>query len=246
MSSLKKLLGRLYAAYALIAFIVSMLIMLLPMWLVSLLPAPMNIRCFMALGRFWMWIYMPLMFCPVFRKGRKNFKKGQTYVIVCNHNSFVDIPATVFAIPGASKSLAKKSIAKTPIWGIMYRVGSVLVDREDPASRKQAVMEMKEVLDMGVHMLLYPEGTRNKTDQPLKSFYDGAFSLAIETQQPIMPTVLFHTRNLLPVKSFFAWPHRIDIHFLDPVETTGLTPDDLPALKEKVFKQMWDHIEANQ
>ena len=96
---------------------------------------------------------------------------------------------------------------------------------------------------MGVHMLLYPEGTRNKTDDPLKSFYDGAFSLAIDTQQPIMPAAIFNTRKILPGKSFFAWPHRIDIHFLPPISTEGLTPEDLPALKEQVFKIMWDHIE---
>ncbi|SFE88360.1 1-acyl-sn-glycerol-3-phosphate acyltransferase [Chitinophaga sp. CF118] len=244
MSWLKNLLGRLYAAYALILFISTMLIMLLPMWLVSLLPAPWNIRCFMTLGRAWMWIYMPLMFCPVYRKGKKYFKKGQPYIIVCNHNSMVDIPVTTYAIPSASKSLAKQSMAKIPVWGIMYKIGSVLVDRDDPESRKQSFLDMKEVLDMGVHMLLYPEGTRNKTDDPLKSFYDGAFSLAIDTGKPIMPAVLFNTRKILPSgKSFFAWPHRIDIHFLEPIETAGLTADDVPALKEQVFKIMWEHIE---
>jgi 1-acyl-sn-glycerol-3-phosphate acyltransferase len=242
---MKKTLGKLYATYALIVFVVTMLIMLLPMWLVSLLPAPMNIRCFMALGRAWMWVYMPLMFCPVYVKGRRNFKKGQAYVIVCNHNSYVDIPTTTYAIPAASKSLAKDNIAKTPIWGIMYKVGSVLVNREDPESRKRSFVEMKEVLNMGVHMLLYPEGTRNKTDDPLKPFYDGAFSLAIDTQQPIMPATIFNTRKIMPGKSYFAWPHRIDMHFLEPVSTVGMTADDLPALKEKIFKIMWEHIENN-
>lgn len=241
-----KILGKLFAAYAIIMFIITMLIMLLPMWLVSLLPAPMNIRCFMALGRAWMWLYMPLMFCPVYTKGKKYFKKGQPYVIVCNHNSFVDIPTTTHAIPAASKSLAKENIAKVPVWGIMYKVGSVLVNREDPDSRKRSFAEMKEVLNMGVHMLLYPEGTRNKTDDPLKPFYDGAFSLAIDTQKPIMPAVIFNTRKILPVKSFFAWPHRIDMHFLAPISTEGLTADNLPALKEKIFNIMWEHIEKNR
>lgn len=245
MSRLKNILGKLYAVYAMITFISTMLIMLLPMWLVSLLPAPMNIRCFMALGRAWMWVYMPLMFCPVFTKGRKNFKRGQPYIIVCNHNSYVDIATTTFAIPSASKSLAKEDMAKVPFWGIMYKVGSVLVNRDDPDSRKRSFTEMKEVLNMGVHMLLYPEGTRNKTDQPLKSFYDGAFSLAIDTKKPIMPAVIFNTRKILPGKSFFAWPHRIDMHFLPPISTEELTPEDLPALKERVFKIMWEHIENN-
>jgi len=137
---------------------------------------------------------------------------------------------------------------KIPLWGIMYKVGSVLVNRHDPESRKRSFNEMKNVLLVEkIHMLLYPEGTRNKTDQPLKSFYDGAFNLAIETQKPILPTVIFNTRKILPPgKMFYALPHRIDVHFLDPVSTVGLTPGDMESLKEKIFKIMWDHIEQHK
>ncbi|MVT11396.1 1-acyl-sn-glycerol-3-phosphate acyltransferase [Chitinophaga sp. ysch24] len=244
MKWLKNLPGRLYAAYALLLFICMMLIMLLPMWLVSLLPAPLDIKYFTTLGRVWVHIYLPLIFCPVRVKGRQYFKSEGPYIIVCNHNSFVDIPATFYAIPDASKSLAKKEMVKTPIFGIMYRVGSVLVDRNDPESRKQSFVDMKEVLQQGVHMLLYPEGTRNKTDDPLKFFYDGAFSLAVETKKPILPTVIFNTRKILPVgKGFYAKPHKIDVHFLPPVEVDGLSMEEL---KEQVFNTMWDYIKLWQ
>jgi 1-acyl-sn-glycerol-3-phosphate acyltransferase len=47
-------------------------------------------------------------------------------------------------------------------------------------------------------------------------------------------------------KSFGARPHRIDVHFLEPIETAGLTTDDVPALKEQVFKTMWEHIEKSR
>ena len=50
---------------------------------------------------------------------------------------------------------------------------------------------MKKVLDMGLHMCIYPEGTRNKTDQPLKTFHDGAFRLAIDTRKAIIPGMIF-------------------------------------------------------
>ncbi|MBW8684817.1 lysophospholipid acyltransferase family protein [Chitinophaga rhizophila] len=247
MNWLKNILARLYAAYALILFICTMLIMLLPMWLVSRLPSPRNIRYFMALGRGWMHVYMPLIFCPVRRKGVEHFKAKEPYIIVCNHNSMMDVPTTTYAIPGPSKSLAKKEMENTPIWGIMYKVGSVLVNRHDPESRKQSFQEMKQVLSEGIHMLLYPEGTRNKTDQPLKSFYDGAFSLAIETQRPILPAVIFNTRKIMPPgKVFYALPHIIDIHFLTPIRTEGLTTDDLEKLKENVYNTMWQHIAQKQ
>ena len=57
-----------------------------------------------------------------------------------------------------------------------------------------------------------------------------------------MPALLFNTRKIqVPGKFLFALPHRIDFHFLPPVDTIGLTRDDLPALKEKVFNIMWDY-----
>ncbi|HEU4555485.1 MAG TPA: lysophospholipid acyltransferase family protein [Chitinophaga sp.] len=218
--------------------------MFIPMWLVSLLPEPRRTRWFFMLARGWMKVFMPLLFCPVRRKGLEYFEPGVNYIVVCNHNSLMDVPVTTPGVPGLNKTLAKVEMARTPLFGVMYKIGSVLVDRKDENSRRHSYEEMKEVLAMGMHMILYPEGTRNKTDQPLKSFYDGAFSLAIDTQHPIMPAVLFHTREILPPgRIFYALPHVIDFHFLPPISTKGLGKDDMPVLKEKVFKAMWEYIE---
>jgi 1-acyl-sn-glycerol-3-phosphate acyltransferase len=189
--------------------------------------------------RIWMTIYLPPVGCPMRRKGLQHFRKGENYVVVCNHNSLVDILVSTPSVPGASKTLAKAELARIPVFGLVYRSGSILVNRKDPASRRKSLEAMKNVLAQGMHLVLYPEGTRNKTDQPLKSFYDGAFSMAIETQKPIMPAVLLHTRNILPAgKSFYAWPHPVPIHFLEPISTTGLTHKDTAALREKTHKIM--------
>lgn len=244
MNWLKNLVGRVYALYVLVIFILFMLFFLLPMWLVSFYSLRIRLRKFVKLGRLWSRFMMLMIGCPVRTKGRENFGPGQAYIIVCNHNSFMDIPATYIGIPGSHKSLAKKEMVKTPIFGIMYKIGSVLVDRKDPASRKQSFVEMKEVLENGIHMLLYPEGTRNKTGQPLKEFYDGAFSLAIDTQKPVLPTVIWGTREILPTdKPFFAWPHAVKMEFLPPVSTIGYSIADLEELKAKVFKIMWDRYQ---
>ena len=244
MSWLKNILARLYAVYGSLLFLVSLLIMFIPMWLVSRLPEPKRMHRFFSLARGWMAVFMPLAFCPVRRKGLEYFEPGVNYIVVCNHNSLMDVPVTTPGVPGLNKTLAKIEMSKTPLFGMMYKIGSVLVDRKSEESRHHSYEEMKEVLNMGMHMVLYPEGTRNKTDQPLKAFYDGAFSLAVDTQRPIMPAVLFHTRKILPPgRIFYALPHRIDFHFLPPVSTKGLSKDDMPALKEKIFRMMWDYIE---
>lgn len=243
---LKSIFGRIYALWALLLFAGTMLVVFIPIWIISFWPDPTKSRGFLAIGRIWMKVYMPLIGCPVKLKGTNYFAPGQTYVIVCNHNSLIDVPVTTAKIPGANKTLAKASMGKIPLFSVLYKIGGIMVDRSSEASRKQSVIDMKEALKMGLHILLYPEGTRNRTDEPLKAFYDGAFALAIDTQLPLIPSLLFHTKKILPVnRKFFAWPHRIEYHFLPPMPTAGLTKDDLPAFKEKVFKQMWDYYIAN-
>ena len=97
---------------------------------------------------------------------------------------------------------------------------------------------------MGLHMCLYPEGTRNLSEQPLKSFHDGAFRLAIDSGKAIIPSLIFNTRKVLPAsKPFFLLPHKMEMHFLPPIpaqpgETTS-------SLKEKVYRIMHDYYVAN-
>lgn len=245
MKWLRNIAGRLYAFYGLTLFAATMLVVFIPIWIISLLPDPHKTKYFLILGRGWMAVYMPLVFCPVTRRGKEYFKKGQQYVVVCNHNSFVDILVATPGVPGVNKTLAKTEMAKIPLFGVLYRIGSVLVNRKDEQSRRDSLERMRHTLEMGMHMVLYPEGTRNRTSMPMKRFYDGAFSLAIDTQTPIMPAVILHTRKILVPGKFSAWPHRIGFHFLPPVETKGLTREDLPQLKEKIFVMMWDYYQKH-
>lgn len=243
---LRNIFGRIFALWTLLLFAGTMLIVFIPVWIFSFWPDPTKTKGFLAIGRAWMIVFMPLIGCPVRRKGTEYFAPDQTYVIVCNHNSLIDVPVTTAKTPGPNKTLAKSSLGKIPLFGVMYRIGGIMVDRSSEASRKHSVVQMKEALDLGLHMLLYPEGTRNRTPEPLKAFYDGAFALAIDTQKPIMPSLLFHTRKILPAeKKFFMWPHPIEYHFLPPIPTAGLTRDDLPTLKEKVFQLMTNYYVAH-
>lgn len=158
----------------------------------------------------------------------------------------MDVPVTSPGIPGANKTIAKIEMAKIPLFGLIYRRGSVLVDRKSEESRLKSYAYMKHVLEMGLHMCIYPEGTRNKSHNPLKEFKDGAFRLAIETGKPVIPAVLFNTKKVLPQhKFFYFWPSKIEMHFLDPVETKGLQMSDVKQLKETIFQTMWDYYKTH-
>ena len=97
---------------------------------------------------------------------------------------------------------------------------------------------------MGMHMSIYPEGTRNRTKEPLKPFYDGAFKLAISSGNAIIPAIILNTRKALPVhRSFFFLPHRLEMHFLEAIPVDGQTAEEL---RDKVFEIMKDYYVQHQ
>lgn len=177
--------------------------------------------------------WMFLIGCPLKIKGREHFEKGKSYIVTCNHNSLLDIPLSSPFIPGTNKTIAKKGFAKVPFFGWFYAKGSVLVDRKSERSRKQSFDKMKQVLKMGMHMCIYPEGTRNRSSEPLKPFYNGAFKLACETQSDIIPTIITGTKEAVPLhKTFFFLPKKLEIKFLPPVSSQNMQAAEL---KEKVY-----------
>jgi 1-acyl-sn-glycerol-3-phosphate acyltransferase len=239
----KEIFGRVWAVWGMISFIVTFLIIFIPSMLTYAIPGKKGQAIFITISRIWMRVWLFLVACPLRVKGREHFRKGETYIVTCNHNSLMDVPLSCPFIPGANRTIAKKSFTKVPLFGWFYAKGSVLVDRNSEESRRRSFNEMKQTLREGMHMSIYPEGTRNRTNDPLKSFHDGAFKLSVETGKAIIPAVIFNTRKVLPVhKSFYFMPHRLGIHFLPPVSSPGKTTK---KLKQEVYDVMWNYYQAN-
>lgn len=243
---IKDILGRIYFIYSFLLFVITMLIFFLPIWITSVQKEPARARLLHPIFKCWMSVFLTSVFIWVKRKGKQHFKKGDNYVVVINHNSLADIPISSPWIPGPNKTLAKIEMSRTPIFGVIYKAGSILVDRQAAGSRRESFSKMQEMLEKGIHLCLYPEGTRNKSDKPLQPFFDGAFIAAIKAQKAIIPGVLFNTSKVLPIdKKLYAWPHVIHFHFLEPVPTKGLTLSDTAQLKEKVHAIMENYYVTN-
>jgi 1-acyl-sn-glycerol-3-phosphate acyltransferase len=244
---IKDILARVYFVYAALLFAITMLpIALLFLIARSFFNEHKSSIIIQKGFQVWMGIYMPLIFCPVKHVGRNQFKKGQNYVVTLNHNSLADVPVSSPGIPGPNRTLAKIEMSKIPIFGYIYSSGSILLDREDQKSRTESFKKMVAALEKGLHLCLFPEGTRNKTHEPLARFFDGAFRVAIMAQKPVMPGLIFGTKNFFhPTKKYWIWPHRIEFHFLEPIETAGLGTDQSDALKVKVFGLMKEYYSKN-
>lgn len=232
----KEIFGRFWALWMLITWIVTICIAFVFYLPSFFLKEPAAGTWHRHVSRVWQTIFLTIVGCPYKIIGLENFKKGQTYVIVINHSSFLDILLATPFTAKPNKTIAKSSFAPIPIFGWIYAKGSVLVNRKDPKSRAESYKKMKNAIKQGFDMVIYPEGTRNRTSKPLQPFQNGAFKLAEEMKVPVMPTIILYTGKVLPAnKVFYAFPHRIEIHYFPSISSEGRTASEL---KEKVFEVM--------
>ncbi len=246
MKSFRNIFGRVWAVWGALLFVITMLIFLIPFFLfIYFQKEPVKTNRFIRYSRTWMDVFLALVGCPLKITGQEYFKKGQTYIVVSNHNALIDVPVSSPGIPGGNKTIAKAEMARIPLFGLIYKTGSILVDRKSEKSRRDSFSKMREVLDMGLHMCIYPEGTRNTSDEPIKPFHDGAFRLAISSGKPIIPMIIFNTRKANPPdKGFYLMPVKLFMDFLPAVEVSPGEPVD--QLKARVFELMKLYIVANQ
>lgn len=242
MKLIKAIFSRIWALWALVVFLITMLICFVFMLPCFFLKDPQRMTLQKNVSKVWMRIFLTLTLVFIKTKNKSVFKKGTNHVLVCNHRSFLDVMITNPFVPSIAKTIAKKSFTKVPVFGFIYSWGSILVDRDSKRSRAESFIEMRNVLNNGMDMLLFPEGTRNKTGKPLIPFHPGAFRLAVDTQKEIIPIVMFNTRKILREDKFYMLPGIVEIHYLPAVSSTNISAEDL---NKKVFEQMWNYYEAN-
>ncbi len=193
----------------------------------------------------WSWIFSKLTFIRYRFYGRENFRKGQAYIYVSNHTSFLDIPGLTMLLPGQFRPLAKKELLKIPVFGWIANAASIIVDRSSPDSRKRSIDKLKNFLRKGISILIFAEGTQNRTKEILQPFHDGAFRIAIDTQEPIIPIVVLGAGRLMPPGTINLKPGIIRIYVGKEIATQGLTTSHVKQLKETTFTTMTEMIQQH-
>jgi 1-acyl-sn-glycerol-3-phosphate acyltransferase len=155
------------------------------------------------------------------------------YVAVANHESYADIFLLCY-LPWEMKWMAKKTIFKIPVMGwLMTMAGDIPVVRGDRKSAVLALQACRDRLAKRTSVMMFPEGTRSPNDD-LLPFKDGAFTLAVDAQVPILPIAIAGTRSCMAKHSFQVGHATAEARVLTPVETAGLTRADVPALRDRV------------
>ena len=164
-------------------------------------------------------------------EGRENIPDGQACIFMANHVSNLDPPGLIPQIPGRTAAFAKRAVFNIPVFGYCLKLGEFIpVDRTGTtAAAQDSVAAARRVLEKGVHITTFVEGTRSK-DGRLQPFKKGTFYLAFETGAPCVPVSIYGTETLMAKGSFAIKPGIAHIVFHRPIYPRDFeTRDELMA-----------------
>lgn len=237
------ILQRIWFCWHIVIFVVTGIVATLIYFLIfNLFPKEKAYRYTCVVTCYWGWIWFVLSGVRVKTEGFTKIDPSKPYISVSNHLSAFDIHTCSISSPLYFSFLAKIEVDKIPFIGYLARNMHVYVDRKSVESRQKSLERMVNHLQAGRSIHLYVEGTRNKTEQPLKSFHDGAFRLAIETQTPLYVATIIGSNQIMNSKEFRAMPTKVRCIWEEPIITAGMTLDDVDKLKEMVRAKMMSHL----
>lgn len=159
--------------------------------------------------------------------GVENVPVGTSCIFMCNHVSNLDPPVLLPLLPGRSSVLLKKELMRIPILGLAMRMGKfVPVERgQRREAAKASVAAAADALRSGLHILVFPEGTRS-LDGRLSTFKKGPFYLAQETQAPIVPVAISGTQTMMRKGSAAITPGLARVQLLPAIDPSQFATRD--------------------
>jgi 1-acyl-sn-glycerol-3-phosphate acyltransferase len=148
----------------------------------------------------------------------------QACIFMANHVSNLDPPALLPHIPGRTSAFVKSSLMKVPVFGWGLKLGEFIpVSRDGSATgAQQSVAAARRVLEKGIHITTFVEGTRSKTGR-LLPFKKGPFYLAMETGAPCIPVSIYGTESMMAKGSLRIHPGSAHLVFHAPVYPANFT-----------------------
>jgi len=164
---------------------------------------------------------------------------GRGAVYACNHVSWFDVFSIASVLPRYT-FIAKAELKKLPIFGYgAEAAGVVFLARDNRKAAFESYQGAAKEVTAGKNVVVFPEGTRGR-DYSLRPFKKGPFVLAIAAQAPVVPVLVFGAREVMPKGTFRVRSNTVHVHFLEPVDTTGLTYDR----RHQLMRVVWGRIEA--
>ncbi|MCR4585400.1 MAG: 1-acyl-sn-glycerol-3-phosphate acyltransferase [Lachnospiraceae bacterium] len=171
--------------------------------------------------------------------GEENVPKDEPVLYILNHHSIFDIVLTYARVPRPTGYVSKKEMGKylTLTWW-MKLLHCELLDRSDLRKGMQSINKCADRIEKGISIAIFPEGTRNKTDEPLLEFHKGSFKIAEKTGCKIVPVVLTNTSSIFEDHLPFIKSAKVTIDYLPPVDVGAMSREEKRSLSDMVHSIM--------
>ena len=179
-------------------------------------------------------------------RGRENVPDKTPVLYVPNHRSIFDIIITYPLCKGQTGYVAKRETKKFPIFAQwMMLMNCQFLDRKDLRSGLKMINKCIDLVKKGSSICIFPEGTRNKGDEPLLEFHTGSFKIAEKTECPIVPVCITNSSKVFENQFPKIRPTKVIVEYLPPIDTAGLSREDKKALSDKIREQLSAKYIAN-
>ena len=177
------------------------------------------------------------MFCFPQITWEQKMGRDKSYMLVANHTSMLDIMLMLYVSKNPFVFVGKQELAKIPIFGFFYKRVCILVDRGNRKSRTAVYRSVRQRLEKGLSICIFPEAGVPEEDIILDEFKDGAFRMAIAHNIPIVPMTFLDCKKRLPWSFFSGGPGKLRVVVHRFVETGVLGTEDTNTIKRET-KQM--------
>lgn len=199
-------------------------------------------------ARLWARLNAAVSLMDVETRGSDHLKPGQSYVIVANHQSLVDIYVLYGFLGVDIKWVMKQELRSVPVLGYTCdAMGHIYIDRSNTESALASINSARSRINNDVSVVFFPEGTRSRGSE-LGEFKRGAFRFAIDMGLPVLPVAIHDTRHVLPSGTTELAPGQVRLEILEPIPTAGLEAEDARGLatraREMIDKSL--HPDASE
>ncbi|PSK91496.1 lysophospholipid acyltransferase family protein [Taibaiella chishuiensis] len=183
-------------------------------------------------------LWLGLTFLRLRITGQARYNREQR-ILIANHSSYLDILTAMASIRGRYRILGKSGMGRIPLLGFFYRRLVIGVDRQDSSDRAMSVRMLNKALAKGYAVLIFPEGTFNESGAVLKTFYNGAFKLALARKIDLQPMLFPDNRDRMHYRSIFSLnPGRVRVIFSDRILISRYDNGQTAQLKNDAINVM--------
>lgn len=193
------------------------------------------------------WGGMRAVGCPLVINNRESISADRPALYVGNHTSIIDALWSIWISPTGTVGVAKKTVLYYPFWGQIWLLsGHLSVDRGNSASAQKSFNKTaKYVADKGLHVWMWPEGTRSK-DGRLLPFKKGLVHMAVRTGLPIVPVVTVGAHRAWEKSTFKLRQTPVTVTFLDPIDTSEWSIDRIDEHVAQVREKFLEVLPEEQ